>query len=72
MDLDSPWQCGYIAIMEEFLTQVWDVLGLIFGGIAQGIERGITSLFGAANAGFSRNCSPPSTPSMPWSRSTRP
>ncbi len=44
--------------MEEFLTQVWDVLSLIFGGVARGIERGITSLFGSSNARFIKKLQP--------------
>jgi preprotein translocase subunit SecA len=38
--------------MEELLTQLWDALGLVFGGIGRSIERGITGLFGSSNARF--------------------
>ena len=44
--------------MEEFLSQVWDVLGTLFGGIGRGIERGITSLFGSSNARFVKKLQP--------------
>jgi preprotein translocase subunit SecA len=44
--------------MEDFLTQLWDVLGMIFGGIARSIERGITSLFGSSNARFIKKLQP--------------
>ncbi len=38
--------------MEETLTRIWDVLSLVFGGLARAIERGITSLFGSSNARY--------------------
>ncbi len=38
--------------MEEILSQIWDTLTFVFGGIARAIERGITSLFGSSNARF--------------------
>ena len=44
--------------MEDFFTQVWDVLCLIFGGIARAIERGITSLFGSSNARYLKKLQP--------------
>jgi preprotein translocase subunit SecA len=44
--------------MEEILTQIWDALGLAFGGIARGIERGITSLFGSSNARYLKKLQP--------------
>ena len=44
--------------MEEILTQIWDVLSLIFGGVARGIERGITSLFGSSNARYIKKLQP--------------
>jgi len=44
--------------MEEFLSQLWDILGTIFGGIGRGVERGITSLFGSSNARFMKKLQP--------------
>ena len=44
--------------MEDFLTQVWDVLSMVFGGIARSIERGITSLFGSSNARYIKKLQP--------------
>ncbi|MBN1395688.1 MAG: SEC-C domain-containing protein [Pirellulales bacterium] len=38
--------------MEEFFSQVWDLLNYVFGGIGRAIERGITSLFGSSNARY--------------------
>ena len=44
--------------MEEIFSQIWDVLSLVFGGIARGIERGITSLFGSSNARYLKKLQP--------------
>ena len=44
--------------MEEFFSQIWDALTYVFGGIAKGIERGITSLFGSSNARFLKKLQP--------------
>ena len=44
--------------MDAFFTQVWDVLNLVFGGLARGIERGITSLFGSSNARYLKKLQP--------------
>ena len=44
--------------MEEFFTQIWDVLTLVFGGLGRGIERGITSLFGSSNARYLKKLQP--------------
>ncbi len=44
--------------MEEILSQIWDVLSYFFGGIARGIERGITSLFGSSNARYLKKLQP--------------
>ena len=44
--------------MDEILTQIWDVLSYAFGGIARGIERGITSLFGSSNARYLKKLQP--------------
>ena len=57
--------------MEEFFTQVWDVLSVVFGGLARGIERGITSLFGSSNARYLKKLQPTVDAITPWSRSTR-
>ena len=44
--------------MEEILSQIWDVLSDLFGGVARGIERGITSLFGSSNARYLKKLQP--------------
>lgn len=44
--------------MEEFLTRIWDTLTYIFGGLAGGIERSITGLFGSSNARFLKKLQP--------------
>ena len=38
--------------MEDFFTQIWDVLSLVFGGIGRTVERTITGLFGSSNARY--------------------
>ncbi len=40
--------------MLDFLEQAWDLTGTFFGGIANGVERGITGLFGSSNARYVR------------------
>ncbi|MBX7167209.1 MAG: preprotein translocase subunit SecA [Pirellulales bacterium] len=42
----------------EALEFVWDATSGLFGGVARGIERGITSLFGSANARFVKRLQP--------------
>ncbi|TWU49375.1 preprotein translocase subunit SecA [Rubripirellula reticaptiva] len=34
----------------SFFEQIWDVLGVVFGGLFSSVERGITAVFGSANA----------------------
>jgi len=36
----------------QVLESIWEILGVIFGGVAQIFERGITSLFGSSNARY--------------------
>ncbi|HUY88033.1 MAG TPA: SEC-C metal-binding domain-containing protein [Pirellulales bacterium] len=36
----------------EILERIWEILGLVFGGLARSIERAITSLFGSSNARY--------------------
>ena len=38
----------------EILERIWEVLGLVFGGILQRFERGITSTFGSSNERYIR------------------
>ncbi|HEV7224202.1 MAG TPA: DEAD/DEAH box helicase, partial [Pirellulales bacterium] len=38
----------------EVLERIWEILGLVFGGLARSIERAITSLFGSSNARYIR------------------
>ena len=40
----------FIEYLMPALEQVWDTLGVIFGGAFGSIERGITAVFGSANA----------------------
>lgn len=42
----------------EVLERIWDILGAIFGGLARGIERGLTSVFGSSNARYMRKLQP--------------
>jgi len=44
--------------MEELLAKVWDVTSDLFSGLARGIERAITGLFGSANARYLRKLQP--------------
>ena len=44
--------------MEEFFAQVGDALSYVFGGIARGIERAITSMFGSSNARYLKKLQP--------------
>ncbi len=44
--------------MEETLGRIWEIVSDFFGGIARGIERLITGLFGAANTRFLRRLQP--------------
>ena len=34
------------------LERIWELLGLFFGGILRGFERGMTSIFGSSNARY--------------------
>lgn len=36
----------------ELLGRIWEILGLFFGGLMRGFERGLTSMFGSSNARF--------------------
>ena len=44
--------------MEEILSQVWDALGDIFGGMSRAVERSLTSLFGSSNARYIKKLQP--------------
>lgn len=44
--------------MDEVFSRIWDTLTYVFGGLAGGIERGITSLFGSSNARFLKKLQP--------------
>src|SRR5271157_2225053 len=44
--------------MEEILSQIWDALGDIFGGMSRGLERSLTSLFGSSNARYIKKLQP--------------
>ena len=36
----------------DFLARIWEILGLLFGGILKVFERGMTGMFGSSNARF--------------------
>jgi len=42
----------------EVLERLWEVLGVVFGGLARGMERGVTSVFGSSNARYLRKLQP--------------
>ncbi|MEX0713060.1 MAG: preprotein translocase subunit SecA, partial [Pirellulales bacterium] len=42
----------------EVLERIWEILGVIFGGLARTLERGLTSLFGSSNARYIRKLQP--------------
>ena len=42
----------------EVLEQIWESTGSFFNGLSQGIERGITSLFGSSNARYIKKLQP--------------
>jgi len=44
--------------MEELLVRIGDGLSYVFGGIARGVERGITSVFGSSNARYLKRLQP--------------
>src|SRR5271169_3523739 len=44
--------------MEEILSQIWDGLGDLFGGLGRFVERSLTGLFGSSNARYIRKLQP--------------
>ena len=42
----------------EILERIWEMIGLVFGGLLKGVERGVTSLFGSSNARYLRRLQP--------------
>jgi len=44
--------------MEEILARIWEVVSDFFGGIARGLERLITGLFGSSNARYLKRLQP--------------
>ncbi len=44
--------------MEEVLSQIWDAVGDVFGGVGRAVERSLTGLFGSSNARFLRKLQP--------------
>jgi preprotein translocase subunit SecA len=44
--------------MEEVLSQIWDAVGDIFGGMGRAVERSLTGLFGSSNARYIRKLQP--------------
>ncbi len=44
--------------MDEIISRVWEVLSDFVGGIARGLERGLTGLFGSSNARYLKKLEP--------------
>src|SRR5271169_2809059 len=44
--------------MEEILSQIWDGLGDLFGGLGRFVERSLTGLFGSSNARYIKKMQP--------------
>jgi preprotein translocase subunit SecA len=44
--------------MEEILSQIWDALGVVFGGLGRAVERSLTGLFGSSNARYLKKLQP--------------
>ena len=44
--------------MEEILAQIWEFVGVFFGGIGRGVERLVTGLFGSSNARYLKKLQP--------------
>jgi preprotein translocase subunit SecA len=42
----------------EVLERTWEILGVVFGGLARSIERAITSIFGSSNARYIKKLQP--------------
>ncbi len=42
----------------DILERIWEFLGLFFGGLLRGFERGVTGLFGSSNARYIRKLQP--------------
>ena len=49
---------GMGPIWKRFLLRFGNALSVVFGGLARGIERGITSLFGSSNARYLKKLHP--------------
>ena len=44
--------------MEEILAQIWETLGVVFGGIGRTVERSLTGMFGSSNARYLKKLQP--------------
>ena len=44
--------------MEEILAQIWETLGVVFGGIGRAVERSLTGMFGSSNARYLKKLQP--------------
>jgi len=44
--------------MEEIISRIWEVLSDFIGGIAGGVERALTGLFGSSNARYLKKLDP--------------
>ncbi len=42
----------------QVLERIWEIIGLIFGGLGRSFERSLTSLFGSSNARFIKRLQP--------------
>src|SRR5687768_10138962 len=45
-------------VVMEILERIWELLGVFFGGILRGFERGVTGIFGSSNARHVRRLHP--------------
>ena len=44
--------------MEEILAQIWEALGVVFGGVGRWVERSLTGMFGSSNARYLKKLQP--------------
>ncbi|HEY4313425.1 MAG TPA: SEC-C metal-binding domain-containing protein [Pirellulales bacterium] len=42
----------------QVLERIWEIIGLVFGGLGRSFERSLTSLFGSSNARFIKRLQP--------------
>ena len=42
----------------QVLERIWEIIGLVFGGLGRSFERSLTSLFGSSNARYIKRLQP--------------